>query len=296
MEDDFSSILQKSIKKLSNSPVLLLAGILVGILSLSGLVMYGHFDTLVQDLASIFTVMVLPLVIMPFIVGGALGYALEARQKNSSSLKTFIDSGEKYYVKLFMGGIVAFLVFYFLIFTLAVAFELFLAAPLIGVLLLVGAVVLSFLGLMAIEFYDIAIVADGASVRESFAKSIEFARRNLAPVVVFFIILLLAKYVLVQIPLMGGATGEYMTNSTFMNMTSSMNTSLNSTLNSTFTTALTMPVTFSASSLIMVAILQTIIQGFVFAFVTLYKVEFYLTVRERRKITDFDYTFDEKKP
>ena len=55
-------------------------------------------------------------------------------------------------------------------------------------------------------------------------------------------------------------------------------------------------VTFSASSLIMVAILQTIIQGFVFAFVTLYKVEFYLTVRERRKITDFDYTFDEKKP
>ncbi len=88
-----------------------------------------------------------------------------------------------------------------------------------------------------------------------------------------------------------------MTNSTFMNMTSTMNTSLNSTLNSTFTTALTTPVTFSAPSLMMVAILQVIIQGFAFAFVTLYKTEFYMTVKDRRKITDFDYNFtDEKKP
>jgi hypothetical protein len=46
----------------------------------------------------------------------------------------------------------------------------------------------------------------------------------------------------------------------------------------------------------MVAILQVIIQGFVFAFVILYKTEFYLTVKDRRKITDFDYSFDEKKP
>ncbi len=297
MEDDFSSILQKSIKKLSNSPVLLIAGILVGIFSLPSLAIYGHFDTTVQDMASVFTVMVLPLIIMPFIVGGALGYALEARQKNTSSLKTFVDSGAKFYVKLFFGGIVAFLAFYFLIFTLALAFEIFLADPLIGVLLLAGAFVLSFLGLMAIEFYDIAIVADGANVKEAFSKSIEFARRNLALVVVFFIILLLAKYILVQIPLMGGATGEYMTNSTFMNMTSSMNTSLNSTLNSTFTTALTTPVTFSAPSLMMVAILQAIIQGIAFAFVTLFKTEFYMTLKDRRKITDFDYNFtDEKKP
>ncbi len=296
MEDDFSSILQKSIKKLSNSPVLLLAGIIVGILSLSGLVIYGHFDTLVQNIASVFMVVVLPLIIMPFIVGGALGYALEARQKNASSLKTFIDSGKKHYVKLFLCGIIAFLVYYFLIFTLAIAFEIFLADPLIGVLLLVAAVLLSFLGLMAIEFYDIAVVADGASVRGAFIKSIDFARRNLALVVVFFIILVLAKYVLVQIPLMAGATGEYMTNSTFMNMTSTMNTSLNSTLNSTFTSALSTPVSFGAPSLIMVAVIQAVIQGFVFAFVTLYKTEFYMTVRDRRKITDFDYKFDEKKP
>ncbi len=296
MEGDFSSILQKSIKKLSNSPVLLLAGILVGILSLPGLVIYGHFDAMVQNLASGFMVAVLPIFIMPFIVGGALGYALEARQKNTSSMKTFIDSGVKYYVRLLLGGIVAFLVFYFLMFTLALAFEIFLADPLIGVLLLVGAAVLSFIGLMAIEFYDIAIVADGANVREAFSKSIMFARRNMTLVVVFFIIVVAVKYA-VQIPLMFGATGEYMTNSTFMNMTSSVNTSLNSTLNSTFNTALTTPVTFSAPSLIMVAIVQAIIQGFVFAFVTLFKTEFYMTVRDRRKITDFDYNFtDEKKP
>jgi hypothetical protein len=296
MEDDFSSILQKSIKKLSNSPVLLLAGLIAGILSVSGLAIYGHFDTTIQNLASIVTVVVLPLIVMPFIVGGALGYALELRRKNKSSLKTFIDSGTKYYVRLFMGAIVAFLAYYFLIFMLFLAFGIFMADPLIGVLLLVGAVVLSFIGLMAIEFYDIAIVAEGANVMEAFSRSIDFTRRNLAQVVVFFIIIVLAKYILVQIPLIGGATGEYMTNSTFMNMTSSLNTSLNSTMNSTFTTALSTPITFGATSLLMVAVLQVIIQGFVFAFVILYKTEFYLTVKDRRKITDFDYKFDEKKP
>jgi hypothetical protein len=47
----------------------------------------------------------------------------------------------------------------------------------------------------------------------------------------------------------------------------------------------------------MVAILQVILQGFVLAFVTLYKTEFFLTVRSRKRITDFDYDFsEEKKP
>lgn len=296
MEDDFFSILQKSIKLLSNGPVLLLAGILLGILSLPGLAVYGKLDLLLQYLESGYMAMVLPLLIMPFFIGGALGYVLEVRQKNSSSMKTFIDSGVKHYPRLLVAGVVAFLAYYFLMFTLILAMGIFLVSPLIGILPLLGSGVLAFLALMAIEFYDIAVVADGASVRQAFSKSIAFARRNLVQVVFFFVIIIIAKY-LVQIPQTAGVTGEYLTNSTYMNMTSSLNSSLNTTLNSTLTAALSTPVTFSATSFLMVAILQVIIQSVVFAFVIFYKAEFYLAVRDRKKITDFDYDFaDEKKP
>ncbi len=120
MEDDFSSILQKSIKKLSNSPVLLLAGILVGIISLPGLVIYGHFDTCgTKHGLGLYSRGASP-GHHALYHGRCAWVCAGVRQKNTSSLKTFIDSGTKYYVKLFLGGIVAFLVYYFLIFTLCI--------------------------------------------------------------------------------------------------------------------------------------------------------------------------------
>lgn len=288
MEDDFSSILQKSIKELSFSPVLLLAGLLVGVLSLPGLVAYSQLDSMIQVLASDYMMILLPLLIMPFITGGALGYALEVREKKSSSLTTFIESGKKYYMKLLMAAIVAFLAYYFLIMGLLIVVLGFaLADPIIGGLLAIASAVLVFLCLMAIEFYDIVIVAEGTTVGQSFVRSFEFARRNMVSAVFFFIVIIAAKF-LVQMPLMFRMVGEFMTNPTYLNMTS-----LNATMNATLTT----PVTFNAPSLIMVAILQIILQGFVLAFVTLYKTEFFLTVRDRKKITDFDYDFsEEKKP
>jgi hypothetical protein len=286
MEDDFFSILRKSVKELSYSPVLLLAGLLVGILSLPGLAPYTQLGVTVQALASDYMIILMPLLIMPFITGGALGYALELREKKSSSLATFIESGKKYYMKLILAGIIGFLIYYFLLMSLiVVVLGFFMADPIIGGLLFIASAALVFLCLMVIEFYDIAIVANGATVRQSFSNSIEFARRNWAYTIGFFIIIILAKF-LVQMPLMFRMVGEFVTNPAYLNMTS-----LNATMNSTLTT----PVTFGAPSLIMVAILQVILQGFVLAFITIYKTEFFLTVKSRKRITDFDYDFVEDK-
>ncbi len=46
----------------------------------------------------------------------------------------------------------------------------------------------------------------------------------------------------------------------------------------------------------MVAVFQIIVQGLVFAFLALYKTEFYLSVKGRKKITDFDYQFSDEQP
>lgn len=289
MDDDFSSVLLKSIRALSNSPLLLIVGVLVGILAVPGLVVYGKFGELVSTLASNYMLIVLPLLVMPFITGGALGYALQVREKGASSLKTFLASAQKYYVKLVLGAAAAFLIYYMLLFGLLVIVGGALAGDvLIGSLLALASAALAFLCLMAIEFYDVSIVAEGTTVAQSFSNSVAFVRRNLASAVFLFIILIIAKF-FVQMPLMFRMMGEFMTNSTYMNMTY-----LNDTFNSTL---LTTPVTFGAPSLVMVAILQSIIQGFVFAFITLYKTHFYLGMKSRKKITDFDYDFsDEKKP
>ena len=309
MEDDFFSILQKSIQKLSNSPILLLAGLAIGILSLPGLAVYGKLDIVIQNLASGFMLVVVPLLLMPFFLGGALGYALELRRNGKASLKTFIDSGIKNYRGLFLAGIIAFVIYYIMMFILLIGMGLFIESPFVGVLMLVASIVLSFLCLMAIEFYDIVIVAEGAGVFQAFSKSVDFVRRNLLAIILFFVIILVVKY-LVQVPLMAGVTGEYMTNSTYMNMTSALNSSLfsssfnastnssiNPALNSTLNTALSTPISFSGPALALVAILQIVLQTVVFAFVTLFKVEFYETMKSRRKITDIDYDFaDEKEP
>jgi hypothetical protein len=288
MEDDFFSILQKSVKEISLSPVLLVAGLILGVLSLPGLVAYSQLGTTIQALASDYMLILLPLLIMPFITGGALGYALEVREKKSSSLNTFVESGKKHYMKLLMASIVAFLLYYFLIMAfLVVVLGFAMADPIIGVLLGIASGVLVFLILMAIEFYDIAIVADDVTVPQAFSNSINFARRNWLYAIVFFGIIVLAKFI-VQMPLMFRMVGEFVTNPAYLNMTS-----LNATMNSTLTT----PVTFGAPSLITVAILQAILQGFVLAFVTLYKTEFFMTVRSRKSIMDFDYEFaEDKKP
>jgi hypothetical protein len=296
--DDFISIIRKSIKELGGSPALLAAGFAVGVLSLSALASYGRFDEVIKMIAADYSMLLLPLLIMPFFTGGALGYAVEVRKNGSSSLSAFISSGVKNYVRMLMAGIIALVAFYF--FITGVGLFLFIGGmgdPFIGSLLGFLTLALTFLCLMAIEFYDVSIIAEGSGVIAAFRNSIGFVKRNLLAATGFFLIVLFLKFLL-QMPLSFGLAGAMMTNQTYYDamMNASNATAANSTaLN--MTSILSMgPVTLGTGGLVTVAAFQVILQGFVFAFLALYKTEFYLTVKARKKITDFDYDFRDEPP
>jgi hypothetical protein len=290
--DDFVSLFMKSLRGLGRSPVLLLAGFAVGVLSLPLLAGYGGLDEATRAIAVDFSQLLLPLVIMPFITGGALGYAAEVRNNGSSSLSTFIGSATKNYIKMLVAGIISFVVFYFLLTGIMV----FLLAgtsfgPFIGSIMGFLMLALTFFVLMSIEFYDIDIVAKGGGIMGAFRNSMDFVRRNLRTAVGFFILALIFK-ALVQMPLSFGLAGAMISNETYYNALTSANASINAT------SLLSMePVAIGPGLLIGVAIFQVLIQGFVFALLALFKAEVYLTVKSRKKITDFDYDFsDEKAP
>ncbi|HTY90454.1 MAG TPA: hypothetical protein VMC84_04690 [Methanocella sp.] len=302
MEDIFS-LFGKSLKEMGKSPVLLIAGFVVGALALPLLAGYGETSETIRSIAVDFSQFFVPLLILPFIGGGALGYAIEVREKGASSPSTFIASATKYYPKMIMGGIIAFIVYYIitagsLMFVLAGL----MADPFLGSMLGFLAVALAFLILMAIEFYDISIVADNAGVIAAFQNSIDFTRRNLARVVVFFIIVLVFK-ALIQMPLSFGMAGAMMANDTYYNAlmaasNASFNNSTAAATNSTLnlTSLLSMEsFTLSPVALAVVGFFQVLLQGFVFALLTLFKTEVYLTTKNRRKITDFDYDFSDEK-
>jgi hypothetical protein len=288
---DFISMILNSIKKLSASPALLVAGFVVGALSLSNLAGYGGFDEVTKAIAADYSLLLLPLLIMPFFTGGALGYAVEARKNGSSSLSAFIGSGVKNYVRLLMAGIIAFVAFYF--FMTGVTLFLLLGGmgdPFVGSILGSLTLALTFLCLMAIEFYDISMIAEGSGVIAAFRNSVDFVKRNLASATPFFIIVLALK-ALLQMPLSFGLAGSMMANETYYSALTSANASLN------VTDILSAgPVAMGAGSLATVAAFQVILQGFVFAFLALYKTEFYLAARARKKITDFDYEFSDEPP
>ena len=292
--DDFISMVRNSIKRLGSSPVLLLAGFAVGVLSLSGLIGYGGFDEVSKAIAADYSLLLLPLLIMPFFTGGALGYAAEARKNGSSSLSTFISAGVNNYVRMLMAAVIALVAFYF--FTLGAGLFLLVGGmgdPIIGSILGSLTLALAFLCLMAIEFYDVSIVAEGSGVVAAFRNSIDFVKRNLLAASGFFLIVLFLKFLL-QAPLSFGLAGAMMANRTYYNaLVNASNASNSTALNVTSLLGME-PVTLGMGGLVTVGMFQVILQGFVFAFLALYKTEFYLAMKARKKITDFDYDFSQE--
>jgi len=302
--DDFFSLFGKSMKDLGKSPILLLAGLIMGVLSLPLLAGYIGMGETIRSAFVDFSQLVVPLLITPYIVGGALGYAAEVREKGSSGLSTFLASAKKSYPKLLIGGIIAFIVYYFLL----TAIMMFLLAgtvdPFLGSLLGILVLGLALFVLMSIEYYDIDIVAKSSGVLAAFRGSVDFARKNLLTAAGFFILAVALKS-LVQLPLSLGMAGAMISNETYYNALMAMsNVSMNATsataanASVNMTTLLSMGnVTLSPEALVVVGIFQVLIQGFVFALLALFKANVYLTVRNRKKITDFDYDFsDEKSP
>ncbi|BAI60404.1 conserved hypothetical protein [Methanocella paludicola SANAE] len=302
--DGFFSLFGKSMKELGKSPILLLAGLILGALSLPLLAGYIGVQQMIRSALVDFSQLVVPLLITPFITGGALGYALEVREKGSSSLSTFFASAKKSYPKLLICGIIAFIVYYFLLTAIMVFVLAGTVDPFIGSMLGFLMLGLTFFVLMSIEFYDIDVVSKGSGIMAAFRNSMDFARKNLLTAAGFFIMAVVLKS-LVQLPLSFGMAGAMISNETYYNALMAMSNASANATNATaanasvnMTTLLSMGnITLSPEALVVVGIFQMLIQGFVFALLALFKANLYMVVRNRKKITDFDYDFsDEESP
>jgi hypothetical protein len=169
---------------------------------------------------------------------------------------------------------------------------------------------------MLIEFYDIDIVEKGSGIINSYKNSIAIVRANLLPAILFFTVVVGAK-ILVTLPsysaIFPQMMSEYASNMTLDAANSSVNASLNTsagmldaTMNSTIGLASNASYSLElpeiASDLFLgILSLQIAIQTVVFAFVAVYKSEFYLAYKDgavasvkKKKITDFDYDFSEE--
>lgn len=301
--DDFTSALRKGLKGTVSSPVFIVAGLLSGIVSAISIIQYGPFTGFLapenQDLAGmvlvLLTSIVVPLLTMAFITGGALGCAAAQARGENVSFGLFVREGKKHYLNLLWGGIGALIVFYFLAIVLLLLVGLGSVSAILLLLLSLGSLALMFAGLMAIEFYDIAIVADGLDFTRAFPASIGFVRKHLPRVIPFFLIVLLVK-LLVELPLFTAILLKEMAaiaaNLTYYDNGTINATGLNETLNSSATA---LQVGFSIPSLAAIMVLQGLVQAVVFAFLVCYKAEFYRWVKGLRKITDFDYDFSGEK-
>lgn len=301
--DDLISVLKRGAAGAGRGPVLPVAGLMMGIISALGLLQYSSLgEAALNDTSSVLPMLVvtllavvLPQVALPFILGGALGYALESASGGKPGWKTFMDSGKKHYVSLLIAGVAAWVIFYMLALLATVLFTLGAISVALLPLMIILALAIMFICLMYIEFYDIAIVAEGTDFVRAFTASMAFVSKHLKLVIPFFIIVVIVK-LLVQLPIFVAifirTMAELVANFSYYNET------FNGTFNSTYTNSTLMSVQtapFSTPTLLSIAIMQILAQAVVFAFVISYKAEFYLWAKNLKKITDFDYDFSSEK-
>ncbi len=293
--DDFASVLRKGFAGAGKGAPLLAAGLIVALVYAVGL--FNNVDVTTADTPTILLsaiVSFLPLVVVPYVTGGALGYALEMSAGGKPGWPTFFESARKHYFSLFFAGFIIFLIF-------NIALLLMIAGA-VDVILLCMTFLFAIVALLAIlmflEFYDVAIVSENLGAMDGLRASFAFVRKNLGRVLPFFLIVLVAKCI-VQLPLyvvdtlrMVAVLGD--------NYSLFFNNTTTGTLNETFlnTTIAAQATPLSTPSLIAVAVLQILLQIIVFAFVISFKVEFWRwakTYKTAKKITDFDYDFSQEK-
>jgi hypothetical protein len=293
--DDFASVLRRGFAGAGKGAPLLAAGLIVALSYAIGL--FNSVDVTTADTPTILisaTISFLPLVIVPYVTGGALGYALEMSASGKPGWKTFFESARRHYFSLFFVSFIIFLIFNIaLVFMIAGAVDVMLLCMTFLIAIVALLVILMFL-----EFYDVAIVSENLGAMDGLRASFGFVRKNLGRVLLFFLIVLVAKCI-VQLPLyvvdtlrMVAVLGDNY--SLFFNNTTA------GTLNESFmnTTLATQATPLSTPSLIVVAVLQILLQIIVFAFVISFKVEFWRwakTYKTAKKITDFDYDFSQEK-
>ena len=302
--DDFVSVLRKGASGTGKGPVLLAAGLMAALVSAIGLIQYTEYgQALLSDTADFLPSLllltlttVLPLVVTPYLLGGALGYAVRMASGGKPGWPEFFASARKHYMNLFFAGIIAYLIYMILGIVIVGVIYLGTAGSLIFCGLALPVVLFVFVCLMTIEFYDIAIVSENVGFMKSFSASIGFVRKHFKVVLPFFLIAVVAR-ILVMVPMFMAnelkimaellANYSYYVNETtnVTNVTSANLTQLAAQVN-----------TFSVPSLLALGVMQVILQTIVFAFLISYKAEFYRWAKNIKNITDFDYEFpDEKK-
>ena len=293
--DDFASVLRKGFAGAGKSAPLLAAGLIVALVYAVGL--FNNVDVTTADTPTILLsalVSFLPLIVVPYVTGGALGYVLEMSAGGNPGWTTFFESARRHYFSLFLAGIIIFLIFN--------AALLLMIAGSVDVILLcmtfLFAIVAMLAILMFLEFYDVAIVSENLGAMDGLRASFAFVRKNLGRVLPFFVIVLVAKCI-VQLPLyvvdtlrMVAVLGD--------NYSLFFNNTTTGTLNESFlnTTIAAQATPMNTTSLLAVAVLQVLLQIIVFAFVISFKVEFWRwakTYKTAKKITDFDYDFSQEK-
>jgi hypothetical protein len=295
--DDFASVLRKGLTGAGRGAPLLAAGLIAGLVYAIGL--FNNADVSSADTLTLLIsafISFLPLIVIPYVTGGALGYALEASAGGQPGWPTFFASANKHYLSLLFAGIVILII------------STLLGYP--GVLMILsGAGDLSllcmiemltfaalFVVLMFLEFYDVAIVSGNLRPMDGLKASVAFVRKNLKRVLGFFLIILFAK-LLIQLPMFTVDTlrsaAEIAANSSLY-----FNNTTTGELNWSYlnTTMGIQAQPLGTPTLLSIAVLQIIVQTIVFAFVISYKVEFWQWAKSIKSITDFDYDFsDEKK-
>ena len=290
--DSFEAVLRRGLTGVTQGAPLLAAGLVSGIVYAIGMfytVDVNTADTPTMILGAIISF--LPLAVVPYLTGGALGCALEASAGGKPGWPTFFASANKHYLSLFTAGIAIFAI------TLLFSFVMLISMADITLFCMIGLLTLLalFVTLMFLEFYDVSIVSENLRGMQGLGASVAFVRKNLGRVLPFFLIVLVAK-LFVQLPAFAAQmlqmAAEIGTNYSLYinNTTGGMNMSYFNT------TAGLQLQPLSTPTLLSIAVLQILVQTIVFAFVVSYKAEFYRWAKSIKKITDFDYDFsDEKK-
>jgi hypothetical protein len=294
--DDFESVLRKGLAGVTKGAPLLVAGLIAGVAYATAL--FNTIDINTADaLAVVISALIsfIPLVVVPYVTGGAYGYALEAAAGGKPGWPTFFASAKKHYLSLFFAGLAIVVISSLLSYPAA----LFLAVGGGGLsflcLIEILTLIVMFIVLMFLEFYDVAIVSENLGAMDGLRASFAFVRKNSGRVFLFFLIVLVAK-LFVQLPYFAAellrTMAEIGSNASLM-----FNNTTTGELNSSYfnSTLAAQAVPMSIPTLLSIAVLQILVQMIVFAFVVSFKTEFYKWAKNFKSITDFDYDFSEEK-
>ncbi|WP_324666208.1 DUF7847 domain-containing protein [Haloarcula sediminis] len=174
------------------NPILLVAGLLIGVGS-----QLQYVDRLIESPLLSTGVSLAWLIVFPFVLGGFIGIARTAIEGTDASLTDFFTAARTYYRRLLLATVLFMLLvlgtaiglglvgFVLGIGTMALAVIDEMAAFVAGVISLLIWLVSILLVIMFVQFYDTAIVIENESVTDAFRRSVGIVRSNLKSVVGF---------------------------------------------------------------------------------------------------------------